>query len=82
MADLVNKRMVLVKRPQGMPEASCWKLVGGEEILEPSPSHAVVKVLYLSIDPAMRAWLDEDCHVPPVAIGETMRARRGEGPQE
>jgi NADPH-dependent curcumin reductase CurA len=66
--------MVLVKRPQGVPEASCWKLVEAEEVPELSPSHALVEVLYLSIDPAMRAWLDEDCHVPPVAIGETMRA--------
>ena len=74
MADLVNKKMVLVKRPQGMPDASCWKLVEAEEVPDPSPFHALVEVLYLSIDPAMRAWLDEDCHVPPVAIGETMRA--------
>lgn len=41
----------------------------------PGDGEALVETLYLSIDPAMRVWINEDPgYVPPVAIGETMRA--------
>ena len=35
----------------------------------------LVKVLYISLDPAMRGWMDEGkSYVPPVGIGDVMRA--------
>ncbi len=35
----------------------------------------LVKVLYISLDPAMRGWMNEGrSYVPPVGIGEVMRA--------
>jgi NADPH-dependent curcumin reductase CurA len=34
----------------------------------------LVKVLYISLDPAMRGWMNDNrSYVPPVAIGEVMR---------
>ena len=36
----------------------------------------LVQIQYVSLDPAMRGWLNasEDSYMPPVAIGEVMRA--------
>lgn len=41
----------------------------------PGPGEVLVKVLYLSLDPAMRGWMNEGrSYVPPVGLGEVMRA--------
>jgi NADPH-dependent curcumin reductase CurA len=46
-----------------------------EPVPEPGEGELLVKVLYLSLDPAMRGWLnDTRSYVPPVGIGEVMRA--------
>ena len=35
----------------------------------------LVRILYISLDPAMRGWMNEGkSYVPPVGIGEVMRA--------
>jgi NADPH-dependent curcumin reductase CurA len=42
---------------------------------DPGPGEALVKVLYLSLDPAMRGWMNAGkSYVPPVGLGEVMRA--------
>ncbi|KAF9267765.1 NAD(P)-binding protein [Marasmius fiardii PR-910] len=42
--------------------------------LKPKENEVIVKLLYLSLDPAMRGWLrDRRSYVPPVQIGEVMR---------
>ena len=42
---------------------------------EPADGQFVVEVDYLSLDPAMRGWMNEGrSYVPPVGIGEVMRA--------
>ena len=42
---------------------------------EPKDGEVLVKVLYISLDPAMRGWMNEGkSYVPPVAIGDVMRA--------
>jgi NADPH-dependent curcumin reductase CurA len=42
---------------------------------EPAEGQVLVKVLQLSLDPAMRGWMNEGrSYVPPVGIGEVMRA--------
>jgi len=39
------------------------------------PGYVLVRVLWLSVDPAMRGWLStEKNYIPPVRIGATMRA--------
>ncbi len=57
-----------------MPVASNWNYVE-EAIVEPKEGEVLVKVLYVSLDPAMRGWMSEGkSYVPPVGIGEVMRA--------
>ncbi len=70
----VNIQCRLAARPTEMLTASNWTIVE-----EPKPNAAegqfVVQVDYLSIDPAMRTWLNAGrSYVPPVEIGEVMRA--------
>ncbi|KAL0580957.1 hypothetical protein V5O48_001049 [Marasmius crinis-equi] len=43
--------------------------------LKPKENEVLVQVLYVSLDPAMRGWLrDQRSYLPPVQIGEVMRA--------
>ncbi len=69
-----NRQFRLAARPVGMPRATDWQLT--EEPLAPLQDGEVrVRVLYLSLDPAMRGWMNEGkSYIRPVAIGEVMRA--------
>lgn len=70
----VNRQIRLARRPVGRPDESTWSLTE-EPIPTPSEGEFVVTVDYLSLDPAMRGWLnDVRSYVPPVGIGEVMRA--------
>lgn len=68
------KRITLAQRPSGLPDENTWAL---EEVPVPTPAEGelVVKVDHISLDPAMRGWLnDVRSYVPPVQLGEVMRA--------
>ena len=70
----VNTQCRLAARPVGLPKAADWAIVD-----EPIPAAAdgefVVEIDYLSIDPAMRTWMNAGrSYVPAVEIGEVMRA--------
>ena len=42
---------------------------------EPEAGGVLIKTLALSLDPAMRGWMNEGkSYIPPVGIGEVMRA--------
>src|SRR4051812_28150755 len=57
-----------------MPGRDAWDLVE-EPPREPGDGEALVRVLLLSLDPAMRGWMnDVPSYIPPVGIGEVMRA--------
>jgi NADPH-dependent curcumin reductase CurA len=72
--DAVNRQVCLAARPVGLPKASDWEHTE-EPVAEPGDGEVLVKVLYLSLDPAMRGWMnDARSYVPPVGIGEVMRA--------
>ena len=46
-----------------------------EPVAEPGDGEFVVKVSYISLDPAMRGWMNEGkSYIAPVDIGEVMRA--------
>jgi NADPH-dependent curcumin reductase len=46
-----------------------------EPVAELKEGELLVKVLYISLDPAMRGWMNEArSYAPPVGIGEVMRA--------
>lgn len=71
---ITNKQIRLAARPVGMPKQSDWKFVS-EPLREPTDGEIVVKTLYLSLDPAMRGWMNEGkSYIRPVAIDEVMRA--------
>jgi NADPH-dependent curcumin reductase CurA len=58
----------------GLPRASDWDYVE-EPAPEPEAGQFLVEVKYISVDPAMRAWMnDVRSYIPPVEIGEVMRA--------
>ncbi len=71
---LMNQQFRLAARPVGMPKRSDWEQ-RNEPVREIADGEIVVKALYLSLDPAMRGWMNEGkSYIRPVAIGETMRA--------
>jgi NADPH-dependent curcumin reductase CurA len=74
LASLVNHQVRLAARPQGLPKASDWQFTE-EAVSEPGDGGVLVKTLALSLDPAMRGWMNEGkSYIPPVGIGEVMRA--------
>jgi hypothetical protein len=71
---LTNHKFLLAARPVGMPKRSDWTSTE-EPVGEPKDGDLLVKVLYISLDPAMRIWIkDVQSYMPPVGIGELMRA--------
>ncbi|MFZ0090138.1 MAG: NADP-dependent oxidoreductase, partial [Solirubrobacteraceae bacterium] len=72
--DTVNHQVRLAARPVGMCKPSDWEHTE-EPVAEPDDGEVLVKVHYLSLDPAMRGWMNEGrSYVAPVQIGEVMRA--------
>ena len=71
---LTNHKFLLAARPVGMPKASDWSYVEAP-VADPKEGELLVRVLYISLDPAMRGWVnDVRSYTPPVGIGEVMRA--------
>jgi NADPH-dependent curcumin reductase CurA len=69
-----NRQWVLAKRPRGMVTRENFEY---REIPIPEPGNGeiLIRNLYLSFDPTQRGWMeDRESYVPPVAIGEVMRA--------
>lgn len=71
---LVNHQVRLAQRPETTATREHWNFTT-EPVAEPSEGGVLVQTLSLSLDPAMRGWLnDAKSYIPPVAIGEVMRA--------
>ena len=74
LTSLVNRQIRLAARPVGMPTEANWSHTTAP-VTEPGEGGVVLKTLALSLDPAMRGWMnDAKSYIPPVAIGEVMRA--------
>ena len=70
----INHQIRLAARPVGLPKPSDWELTT-EPVPSPRPGEFVVAVSYLSLDPAMRGWMNASAsYVEPVEIGAVMRA--------
>lgn len=70
----VNRQWVLKSRPVGRVSPDDFELREAP-MPEVRDGSALIRNLYLSFDPAMRGWLeDRPSYVPPVQIGEVMRA--------
>ena len=74
MPTAVNHQLRLVARPSGVVGPECWQFT--EEPVPSAPADGVVvKVQALSLDPAMRGWMNEGkSYIPPVELGAVMRA--------
>ena len=69
-----NHQFRLASRPVGLPKRTDWNYVEGP-VRQPGEQEVLVQTLYLSLDPAMRGWMNEGrSYIPPVQIGEVMRA--------
>src|SRR5215472_1693603 len=71
---ILNHKFELAARPVGLPKRSDWKYAE-ESARDVRDGELLVKLLYISLDPAMRGWINEGkSYVPAVGIGEVMRA--------
>jgi NADPH-dependent curcumin reductase CurA len=72
--DAINHQFRLAARPVGTPKRSDWSYTE-EPVRRPNEGEVLVKTRYLSLDPAMRGWMNEGrSYIAPVQIGEVMRA--------
>ena len=70
----VNHQVRLAARPVGTPGPDVWQHTT-EPVPEPGDGRFVVRVSHISLDPAMRGWMNAGkSYVEPVGIGEVMRA--------
>ena len=74
MTSGINHQIRLAGRPVGLPKRSDWQFTEAP-IPEPRDGEVLTRVLYLSLDPAMRGWMNEGkSYIAPVGIGDVMRA--------
>jgi NADPH-dependent curcumin reductase CurA len=74
LSDLKNHQIRLASRPVGLPTRDNWSDTV-EPVASPPEGGVLVKTLYLSLDPAMRGWMnDAKSYIAPVGIGDVMRA--------
>ena len=71
---LTNHQVRFAKRPEGAATRDNWQFTT-EPVGEPGEGGVLVKTLSLSLDPAMRGWMnDAKSYIAPVEIGAVMRA--------
>lgn len=75
MADTETNRVFLLnERPTGMPDESTFEFVE-QPVPDPGPGEALVRTLYLSVDPYMRGRMrDVESYADPWAVGEPLNA--------
>ncbi|HTS83787.1 MAG TPA: NADP-dependent oxidoreductase, partial [Usitatibacter sp.] len=69
-----NRQVRLAARPMGLPKRTDWSFTE-EPVGQPAEGQVLVKVSHISLDPAMRGWMNEGkSYIAPVEIGAVMRA--------
>ena len=69
----MNKTVRLARRPHGEVQREDFA-IAEEALSDPAEGQFRVRSAYVSLDPAMRGWMnDSKSYVPPVGIGEVMR---------
>jgi NADPH-dependent curcumin reductase CurA len=72
--DAINHRIVLAERPEGIVGPTTTR-IEESPLPEIAEGEALVKVQYLSVDPAIRGWMnDAPGYLPPIGIGEVIRS--------
>ncbi len=73
-ATLQNRLFRLAKRPVGEAKRDDF-VFAVEPVSALTEGQLLVKTLYLSLDPAMRGWMnDTKSYIAPVGLGDVMRA--------
>lgn len=68
----INRRLVLAKRPKGLPDKETLNL-DQVSLPEPGTNEMLLRTIYLSLDPYMRGRMnDAKSYAEPVRIGEVM----------
>lgn len=71
---MLNRQVRLAARPVGFPTPENWQMTT-EETPPLETGDVLVKVVYLSLDPAMRGWMSASrSYIKPVEVGDIMRA--------
>ncbi|MGW7525962.1 NADP-dependent oxidoreductase [Streptomyces sp. NPDC054783] len=71
---VTNRQIRLAARPVGEVKPEDWEHCSGP-VEEPGSGLFAGRTRVISLDPAMRGWLDDrPSYLPPVGIGEVMRA--------
>ncbi len=52
-----NRTVRLAARPDGLPDAATWA-IADEAVPQPGPGEILVRVTMVSLDPAMRGWIN------------------------
>jgi NADPH-dependent curcumin reductase len=74
MSEVNNHQVRLAARPTGLPQASDWSILE-EPIPTPSAGELSVAISHISLDPAMRGWMNAGAsYIDPVEVGDVMRA--------
>jgi NADPH-dependent curcumin reductase len=74
MTHMMNKQALLAARPVGLPKDSDWH-IESTPVPTLSDGEVLVKTHYISIDPTMRGWMnDQDGYLPKLQLGDVMRA--------
>ncbi len=74
LSTLSNRRFLLTARPVGMPKAEDFTL-STVPVTAPAARNVLVRSHYISLDPAMRGWMNEGkSYIDPVNLGDVMRA--------
>ncbi|MEV6208176.1 NADP-dependent oxidoreductase [Kitasatospora sp. NPDC051914] len=69
-----NRQIRLAARPQGEVKPGDWEHADAP-LAEPGDGEFAGRTRFISLDPAMRGWLDDrPSYLPPVGLGEVMRA--------
>ena len=68
-----TRQIRLASHPVGMPEDRDFEIVDAP-VAEPGEGEVLLRTLYLSLDPAIRGWMNgEDTYVPGIKVGDVMR---------
>ncbi|WP_203799133.1 NADP-dependent oxidoreductase [Mycobacterium heckeshornense] len=74
MAELMNRQILLRRRPTGLLQPGDTELVTSPAP-QPAEGEALLRNTYIGIDAAVRTWLnDQPGYLPPVQLGEVIRA--------
>jgi len=68
-----NRQIILKQRPRGLPGPECYEL-RTSAVPEPAEGELLLRNLYLSLDPAIRGWMDDaPSYFPPIPLNAVMR---------